>query len=216
MSNHSTPGIVSSESQNQMSNQQLEPLPSLVLASGSPRRKELLASLGLSFDVIPSQVDEAAIDISGLTPAEAVCKLASEKAADIAGQYSSHLVLGSDTVVVLDQEIFGKPKDRQDAFRMLSRLQGTTHQVFTGIALYYQGKSLCKAIATDVTFKPLGEAAIWQYVDTEEPMDKAGAYAIQGLGSVNIERINGCYFNVVGLSLSHLQSAVNQFGFSFP
>src|SRR5688572_26198784 len=144
MSNHSTPGIVLREIQNQMPNQPFKPLPPLVLASGSPRRKELLASLGLSFDVIPSQVDEAAIDVAGLTPAEVVCKLASEKAADIANQYPDNLVIGSDTVVVLEHEIFGKPKDRQDAFRMLSRLQGTTHRVFTGIALYHQREHLLK------------------------------------------------------------------------
>lgn len=211
-----TPGAVSGESKKPMPEQQLKPLPPLILASGSPRRKELLASLGLQFDVVPSQVDEEAIDVSGLTPAEVVCRLASEKAADVAQRFPGHLVLGSDTVVVLEGEIFGKPKDRQAAFEMLSRLQGAAHQVYTGVTLCYQGERLSEAVATDVVFKALSQEAIWRYVDTKEPMDKAGAYAIQGLGSLNVERINGCYFNVVGLPVAYLQTMVARLGFSFP
>src|SRR5262249_41950012 len=115
-------------------------LPPLVLASGSPRRKELLASLGLDFQVIPSTVDESAIDISGCAPAEIVARLAREKAADVAANYPEHLVIGSDTIVVLGDEVFGKPKDKADAFRMLKALQGRTHQVHTGIAVFYRGE----------------------------------------------------------------------------
>ncbi|MEB3287574.1 MAG: Maf family protein [Vampirovibrionales bacterium] len=190
-----------------------KPLPPLILASGSPRRKELLGSLGLSFQVIPSSVDEAAIDVSGLTPAELVMKLAQCKAVDVAQNHPEHLVIGSDTIVVLDNKVFGKPRDEAEAIGMLSALEGRTHQVYTGISLCYQGACLCEFNVTDVTFLAMAQETIKRYVQTGEPMDKAGAYSIQGLGSLNIERISGCYFNVVGFSLVLFQAMLKQLGY---
>jgi septum formation protein len=176
----------------------------LILASASPRRKELLASLGLNFTVIPSPVDESSIDVAGLSPAQIVEKLALIKAQTVAKQHPYALVVGADTIVVLNNSIYGKPKDEADAIRMLSELQGHRHQVFTGLAIVQNQQVTTAVETTQVWMKPLTLAERQAYVATGEPLDKAGAYAIQGVGSTLIPRVEGCYFNVVGLPLHRL------------
>lgn len=176
-------------------------LPRIVLASGSPRRRELLGSLGLPFEVILPQVDEKAIDVAGLSPKEVALKLAIAKGEAVSQQISEALVIASDTIVVIDKDILGKPEDPEDAFAMLSRLQGTRHSVLSAIAVFYQGQMQVDVFETTVFMRPLTPNQIWQYIETQEPMDKAGSYAIQGIGSLLVQRIEGCYFNVVGMSL---------------
>jgi septum formation protein len=178
-----------------------ELLPSIVLASGSTRRRELLASLGLPFEVVPPLVDEKSVDVTGLGPREKVLKLAVVKGQDVAERYPDALVIAADTLVAIDGKILEKPVDRDDAFRMLSTLQGNEHSVFSSIAVFYQGRKVVDSLETKVQMRPLTDEAIWRYVDTGEPMDKAGSYAIQGYGSLLVESIEGCYFNVVGMSL---------------
>lgn len=174
----------------------------LILASGSPRRRELLASLALDFEVIPPTVDEKSFNFTGQSPADKVLFLSRVKAQEVAARHPVALVIGSDTIVVLDREILEKPEDRSDAFRMLYRLQGATHTVYSAITLIHPEKGLLSDyLTTQVTMRPLREAEIARYIDTDEPMDKAGAYAIQGFGSLIVEKIDGCYFNVVGMSL---------------
>jgi septum formation protein len=188
----------------------------LVLASRSPRRAELLQVAGIPFDVRPAATDEsklaaAAFDRSGASaPADDPVlygrKLAEAKATEVAGIESERLVLGADTVVVLDGEILGKPRDRDEAVRMLRRLSGRRHVVVTAIALI--GPPLtapwCGHEQTRVEFFPLSDGEIRRYVATEEPLDKAGAYGIQGFGALMVRRIEGCYFNVMGLPLGLL------------
>jgi septum formation protein len=173
----------------------------LVLASGSPRRKELLAGLGLCFEVITSDVDESIAP--GTDPAEAVQELAYRKALSVANTLSGGLVLGADTVVALDGQILGKPADAQEAKRMLAMLSGRTHNVYTGIALIEAGtnRAVRDVKETQVVMKELTPEEIDAYVATGEPLDKAGAYGIQGLASTFITDIHGDYFAVVGLPL---------------
>ncbi|SEN34299.1 Maf family protein [Lihuaxuella thermophila] len=190
--------------------------PELVLASGSPRRRELLSQLGLSFRVQISRADET---IDHLSPAAAVEQLALRKAKAVAAECDSALVIGADTVVVLDGEILGKPEDSGHAVRMLHRLQGRSHQVYTGIALVQvrSGKVIRELVdhnQTQVTMRALSPQKIDWYVETGEPLDKAGAYGIQGLGALLVEKIEGCYFNVVGLSVSLLDDMMERMGFS--
>jgi septum formation protein len=182
----------------------VQPCLPLILASASPRRRELLTSLGLDFTVLPSSVDEASIPIDGLTPAQTVEKLARVKAEAVAELYPDRLVIGADTVVVQNDVIYGKPVDAADAVRLLGLLQGQAHQVFTGVAVVAGARCVTAIETTQVWMRPLSEAERQAYVATGEPMDKAGAYAIQGAGSVLIPRIEGCYFNVVGLPLHRL------------
>jgi septum formation protein len=173
----------------------------IILASGSPRRKELLAGLGLRFSVIPSNVSEEVTE--QYSPAGLVEELAFRKAEAVAKEAKEGLVIGSDTIVVLNEEILGKPKDEEDAFAMLSKLQGQTHVVYSGLAIIDVDKKMDKLghQATQVTMRAVSEAEIRQYIATKEPMDKAGAYAIQGFGSIFVEQIVGDYFSVVGLPL---------------
>ncbi len=189
------------------------PLP-LILASGSPRRRELLSLLGYTFEVDPAGGPEE--PYSGGDPGAYVRRLAEEKALEVAGRSQSTptLVIGADTVVVLDGILLGKPADTADAERMLGLLSGRTHQVFTGVAVVERpGLGTRSAFeVTDVTFKELPKERIRRYVMTGEPMDKAGAYGIQGLGAVNIKRISGCYFNVVGLPLGLLSDLLSEWG----
>ncbi len=200
------------ESQSQPNPTLSRPAVSIVLASGSPRRRELLASLGLTFDVVPSPVDEKAIDVTGLSPREKALKLAYLKGKAVAQDYPDALVISADTLVALDSEIFEKPEDEADAFRMLNRLQGNRHSVFSAIAVFYQGQEKVDALETAVTMRPLSDTSIWDYIRTGEPMDKAGAYAIQGYGSLLVQEIEGCYFNVVGLSLVLLDQLTQSLG----
>lgn len=190
----------------------------IILASGSPRRRELLASLNIPFEVIKPEVDEEAFDLSHLSPAEFVKFLSRTKAQEVFKHHPQAIVIGVDTTVVLNGQIYGKPKDTHDAFNMLHTLQGNTHTVYTGITVFHpQDRSdyppfASEAMATDVTMRPLSDAEVWAYIETQEPMDKAGAYAIQGIGSTLIERIDGCYFNVVGMSLYGLDQLFRQLG----
>lgn len=188
-------------------------MPELILASGSPRRKELLRLIGLPFRVVPSELEED-IPAGETNPAGLVRNLAREKARHVARLHPDHLVLGADTVVVLDGDILGKPRDAGEAVEMLSRLSGRTHLVYTGLALVAGGgrRELIDHEQTLVTIKPLDQNEIHAYVNTGEPLDKAGAYAIQGLGSVIVPRVEGCYFNVVGLPLARLAIMLEHFG----
>lgn len=191
------------------------PVARLILASASPRRQELLVLLALPFEVIPSEVDEAAL-VRELgeqpLPAEMARRLAEVKAADVAARHPDALVLGADTIVVLGDAILGKPVSPDDARRMLAFLSGRTHQVITGIALRGPGVSVSDAVSTDVTFRELTSREIDAYVATGEPMDKAGAYALQGRAAVLIEGIHGDYTNVVGLPIPRLAILLRRHG----
>ena len=184
----------------------------IVLASASPRRSQLMQEIGLKFDVMPSQVAEG--DISASCPEELVMRLAHAKAADVAGRIQSGIVIGADTVVVAGGQILGKPVDLDDAAKMLRALSGREHQVYSGVAVIdaESGRSLIDYEATAVRFRQLSEAAIQRYVATGEPMDKAGAYAIQGLGSLLVTGICGDYNCVVGLPLGKLAVMLTEFG----
>jgi septum formation protein len=171
----------------------------LILASKSPRRRYLLTQAGLKFDVLPSDFDERSVPFND--PAEYVGTLSRSKAADIAQAHPESWVIGADTIVLIDGQMLGKPKGREAARAMLSRLSGQTHQVFTGYTLccVAANKWFTDVARTDVTFKELSADEIEWYIHTDEPFDKAGAYAIQGLGTFLVKRVNGSYTNVVGL-----------------
>ncbi|MGA9173721.1 MAG: Maf family protein [Thermoactinomyces sp.] len=191
--------------------------PELVLASGSPRRRELLALYGVDFRVQTSQVDET-IDHS-LPPGKIVEELALRKARAVAAACDHALVIGADTVVVYGGEILGKPCDEDEAKKMLSRLQGRDHQVYSGIALVrvQAGEKVEEKTAhraTKVWMRSLSPEKIAWYVSTKEPLDKAGAYGIQGRGARLVDKIEGCYFNVVGMSLSLLDQMLEEIGYS--
>jgi septum formation protein len=171
----------------------------LVLASQSPRRRELLGCAGIPFVVRPAIVDEARIGEED--PGEHVCRLAREKAQAVACA-PGEIVLGADTVVAIDGDVLGKPSDPEDAARMLRRLSGRTHEVVTGICLRTSNRLILDKESTRVRFVRLSEEEIAAYAASGEPMDKAGAYAIQGRASRFVDRIEGCYFNVVGLPVS--------------
>ncbi len=174
----------------------------MILASASPRRRELMAYFGIPFAVIPSSVEENAQG-SGL---EQVRQLAYEKGEDVFNQNQSYPVLAADTLVCLDDVILGKPKSREEAARMLSMLSGRTHQVVTGVCLFLPGGRVTERTATtDVLFRRIGGAEIERYTASDEPMDKAGAYAMQGVGSMFIDRISGSPSNVIGLSLCEVK-----------
>lgn len=176
----------------------------IVLASGSPRRKELLTQIRLKFDIMPSQIEEV---LKGNSPEENVMGLAFDKAGDIFKQLSENgekevCVIGADTVVSLDGVILGKPKDEKDALRMLRFLQGRTHQVYTGVCLMTEKVTETFYGKTDVTMYPASDEQLETYIASLEPMDKAGSYAIQGLGTILVQGIEGDYNNVVGLPVA--------------
>lgn len=177
----------------------------IILASGSPRRREILEQIGLPFVVVPSQADETMSE--GISPFMAVQSLSLLKAADVAKtQPKEALVIGADTVVVFENEILTKPQDKEDAKAMLSRLSGNCHSVLTGLTVLRcrDGKSISVTEETKVYFKELSEKEIESYVNTNEPMDKAGSYGVQGLGGLFVEKLDGDYYNVVGLPLAKL------------
>lgn len=180
----------------------------IILASGSPRRRELLQYIVPEFSVIPSDIEELA---SG-TPAEQVVKLAKDKACDIAAKHPDAIVIGSDTLVAIEDTIFGKPTNKKDAAEMLGQLSGETHQVYTGVAVICGEHMEAEYGVTDVTFNQMTPNEIDEYIATGEPMDKAGAYGIQGYGGKFIQKIDGCYFNVMGLPQSILYSMLKKFG----
>lgn len=186
----------------------------IILASASPRRSELLRNMGLDFSVVVSDADEASVD-RDVPPEIYVQELALLKAASTAKKITDRkdaIVISADTVVVNNGAILGKPDSEAEAERMLSELSSRTHQVFTGICVLRirDAYTVCKAVRTDVTFKELSKEKIRRYIDSGEPMDKAGAYGIQGLGAMLAERINGDYFNVVGLPVSALSDILEQ------
>lgn len=190
----------------------------VILASASPRRKELLAQLGVAFEVIPSNGEEI---ITKIKPEEVVQELAQQKAKEVADRIQADYkagkdewpeggirVIGSDTIVVYEEKIFGKPVDEKDALGMLTLLQGNTHQVYTGVFVIdmdqrsYREKTFAEK--TDVIMHPVSEKELLEYIATGEPMDKAGSYAIQGLSGKFIKGISGDYYNVVGLPIARL------------
>ena len=184
----------------------------LILASRSPRRQELLRQVGLSFEVMINPVDETVLP--GIPPTEAVAELAYRKAMAVAAHLSEGIVIGADTVVVHRGKILGKPLDIDAAINTLKSLSGTDHLVITGFSVIdcAAGRLLKASETTLVFFRRLSDAQIEAYVRSGEPMDKAGSYGIQGLGAVLVDRIAGCYFNVVGLPLSSLAEVLRQFG----
>ncbi|MDX1553536.1 MAG: Maf family protein [Marinobacter sp.] len=171
----------------------------IVLASASPRRAELLRQIGLSFDVRPADIDET--PGAGESAVHYVDRLAREKALAVQANEPNSIVIGSDTSVVLAGKILGKPQDGQDAANMLRQLSGTTHQVMTAVAIASRGACESLVAVTDVRFRRLSEEEIGAYVASEEPMDKAGGYGIQGRGGIFVEELRGSYSAVVGLPL---------------
>ena len=189
------------------------PPPAIILASGSPRRAELLGKLGLEFTVSPANVDE---EYAGdEMPAAHAERLAREKAIAGAREHPEALVIGSDTVVVLESELMGKPVDADDALRMLLKLAGREHEVHTGIAVSYGGRTESSLERVRVRFRPLDRGTAEAYVATGEPMDKAGAYGIQGFGSAIVEGITGDYFAVMGLPVVRMLELIERFGWSY-
>ena len=189
----------------------------IVLASGSPRRKELLAKTGLKFSVVVSGGEEKA---ETSDPAETVEKLSLDKASAVAdllqAEKEPQLIIGADTVVACDGEILGKPSDREDAFRILWKLQGQTHQVYTGVTLLLKKKHTWQAHTfsekTDVQFYPVSREELLAYIETGEPMDKAGSYGIQGGFGIYVKGICGDYNNVVGLPVGRLVYELKKLG----
>lgn len=171
----------------------------LILASKSPRRKYLLEQAGIEFDVVPSQFDENAMALK--KPNLYVQALSQAKAEEVAQKFPDRWIIGADTIVLIDGQILGKPTGKDAARRMLEQLSGQTHQVYTGftICCIDRKKTHTDAVCTDVTFKELSQNEIEWYIHTDEPFDKAGAYAIQGLGTFLVKTIKGSYTNVVGL-----------------
>lgn len=181
----------------------------LILASASPRRKELLSLAGFDFEVITSDVEEV-IDPS-LKPYELVMSLASQKARAVAYKHKDKTVIGSDTVVVLGGKVLGKPYSAEEAVQMLKSLSGNTHEVFTGVCLIKGERKHCFYERTAVTFHPLEDELIEQYVASGECNDKAGAYGIQGKGCVLVKGIEGDYFNVVGFPVARFYREIKSF-----
>ena len=204
----------------------------IILASASPRRKELLEQIGLEFEIVPAKGEEV---ITKTAPEEVVMELSGQKAREVAGLVSLYtkthsdimtpqemLIIGADTVVAAkngqgETEILGKPKDEADAYRMLSMLSGNTHSVYTGVTLVFLDKSgrageHCFYEKTDVTMRQMSDLAIHRYIETGEPMYKAGAYGIQGKCAIYIEKIDGDYNNVVGLPVSAIYYELQKLG----
>lgn len=178
--------------------------PFLILASKSPRRAYLLKQAGLEFSVIPSDVDESSIPVS--SPETYVRALSEAKADDVSKRYPESWIIGADTIVLIDGTILGKPGSRQEARSMLKRLNGRVHKVLTSYSIYCRANKhfFSETITTEVLFKKLSDEEIEWYIHTKEPFDKAGAYAIQGLGTFLVKSINGSYTNVVGLPVCEL------------
>ena len=178
----------------------------IILASSSPRRKQLLKQIDLEFEVIPSEIHE---DFSlNLPPSDFVEYYAQEKAKGIANSYPDKWVIGADTIVVLGSHILGKPKDGKDSFQMLKRLSGNTHQVITGVSIQNINQDISNSFheRTNVSFNSLSDEVINYYIDTYKPFDKAGSYGIQDWFSVCVNRIDGCFYNVMGFPLSSFYS----------
>ncbi len=183
----------------------------IVLASASPRRCDLLKLMGLEFLVVPSKVEEEIA--SPYKPEELAVVISQRKALNVAESQEDCIVIGADTIVVKDG-ILGKPRSEEEAYHMLKSLQGGWHEVITGVTVADSsvGRYLSSYERTRVKMRPMSDELIYAYIKTGEPMDKAGAYGIQGKGALLIERIDGCYFNVVGLPIMKLSSMLEEFG----
>jgi septum formation protein len=185
----------------------------LILASASPRRRELLSAIGLKFVTVPSDVAED--EIPGESPEDMVCRLARSKAADVGAGNPGAWILGADTIVVINGIILGKPENIDDACRMLGLLAGKIHTVFTGYSIInseFPERAKVNFVKSDVLIRPLSGDEIRDYVCTGEPMDKAGSYAIQGLGSGIVQKVNGSYTNVVGLPVCEVAMDLKELG----
>jgi len=185
--------------------------PRIVLASASPRRRELLALIGIQHEVLPANIDESYL--AGETVREHPERLAREKASAI--HAPDAVTVGSDTIVVVDGDVLGKPRDRQHAAEMLRRLEGRSHTVMTGVAVRWRGQVVSGLEEVGVTFRSLTDAEIARYIDTGEPMDKAGAYGIQGFGATIVDRVDGDYFAVMGLPLNRLVRLLRSVGLGY-
>ncbi len=185
---------------------------SIILASQSPRRRQLLGQIGLDHFIVRPARGEEVMD-PALSPAQLVEELSRQKAREVAGASDpGDLVIAADTVVAIDGRVLGKPHDREEACAMLSALSGREHTVYTGVTVCRDDRMLTQHEATQVRFRPLSPREIQAYVDSGEPMDKAGAYGVQELGALLVEGIRGDYFNVVGLPLCRLGQMLSQFG----
>ena len=190
------------------------PLPvRVILASQSPRRRELLTLVGITHDVLPADIDESVWP--GEEPVPHCERLARSKAETLASQHPEAVVIGSDTIVVVDGDILGKPGSREEAIAMLTRLAGRSHVVHTAVAVAHQGEVRSGVESVGVTFRELSPELIAAYVDTGEPMDKAGAYGIQGYGATIVERVDGDYFAVMGLPLGRLVGLIRGLGYRY-
>jgi len=188
----------------------------IVLASASPRRRELLENIGLKFTVDPAETAE--VRAGSLRPAQLAKALSLRKAKAVASRHKGSIIIAADTLGVLDGVILGKPEDAGRARSMLAALSGRYHSVITGFTVMdtVTGKTVSRAVETKVYFRKIGRAEIAGYVETGEPLDKAGAYAIQGLGALLVERIEGDYYNVIGLPLCALAKVLRSFGVTLP
>jgi septum formation protein len=184
--------------------------PRVILASASPRRRELLTLIGIGHEVRPADIDESVLP--GERPTEHAERLARTKASVIAAAFPAALVVGSDTIVVVDDDILGKPRDEPEAARMLRRLSGRRHTVYTAVAVARGARVESGVERVEVVFRSLGDDEIARYIATREPMDKAGAYGIQGFGATIVERIEGDYFAVMGLPLRRMVGLMERLG----
>ncbi len=185
--------------------------PPVILASASPRRHELLTLIGIPHEVRPANIDEVYLD--GETPRQHAERLACEKATAVEAPHA--VTIGSDTIVVVDGAVLGKPRDRREAADMLRRLSGRSHVVMTGVAVCWGGVLASGLEEVGVTFRQLSEDDIEHYIDTGEPMDKAGAYGIQGFGATIVDRVDGDYFAVMGLPLNRMVRLLRQVGLRY-
>ena len=184
-------------------------LPKLILASGSPRRSEILGFVGWEFEKQVADIDET--ELSGENPKDCVRRLAKEKAGAVASNRKGSVVLGADTIVLIDGEIVGKPIDLNDARVMIKKLSGRWHEVLTGVALVRDSKSSIGVQTTRVKFKELSDSEVEFLVEKGEPLDKAGAYAVQAQAALFIEKIEGDYWNVVGLPINLVYRMMKDF-----
>lgn len=187
--------------------------PRVILASQSPRRRELLTLVGIAHEVQPADIDEAYFP--GEAPAAHAERLAREKAAVVARHAPDAIVIGSDTIVVVDGDVLGKPRDEAHAAEMLTRLSGRSHTVMTAVAVQWRGEERSAVEVVGVTFHPLSADDIAAYIATREPMDKAGAYGIQGYGAAIVARVDGDYFAVMGLPVQRLVHMLRSLGLRY-
>lgn len=186
----------------------------VILASASERRQELLGRIIEKFDIMVSNFDENTVIFNGSID-DYVKEISNGKALEVKERTADDaIIISADTVVTFNNRILGKPRDKNDAFQMLKSLRGRSHKVYTGITVINTKKNIVKqeSVCTEVTFSEISDDEILKYIETGEPLDKAGAYGIQGKGGVFVERINGCYYNVVGLPLNRLKSMLEEIG----